>query len=135
MFPITCIISLCSFAFITTSSFNKLGWKMIPCFKLIKWCPYPCLLDIVCLQLYQVTHVRYTLCIMFNINSPIMFVEDLSPFVNNIAKPMILIILSRLGPCNKKRSLGFIYLLCHAHSSQSICNGPSGNTSCFFHYL
>ncbi len=126
MFPITCIISLCSCAFNTTSSFNKLGPKMMPCFKLIKWCPYPCPLHIVCLQLYQVTHVRYALCIMFTINFPILFVEDLSPFANNIAKLIILIILSHLGPCNGKRSLGFIYLLCHAHSSQSICNGPNG---------
>jgi len=135
MFPITCILSLCSCAFITTSSFSKLGWKMMPCFKSIKWCPYPCLIDIVCLQLYQVTHVKYTLCIMFTINFRILFVQDLSRFANNIAKPMNLIILSCLGPCDEKKTLGFIYLLCHGHSSQSICNGPSGHTSCFLHNL
>ncbi len=48
---------------------------------------------------------------------------------------MNLIILSCLGPCDEKKTLGFIYLLCHGHSSQSICNGPSGHTSCFLHNL
>jgi len=52
---------------------------------------------------YIKSHVKYTLCIMFTINFPILFVQDLSPFVNNIAKPMILIILSCLGPCDEKK--------------------------------